>query len=287
MAPASLAVLAPRSRISLRLIRGYAYFLADRGREDMKKAIWIGFLLGSLGVVSMPRARAAEIHVFSSTALKGVLADLGPQFEKSTGNTLVLTFGPSGAIKTKVDEGTAFDVVVVTPPLLKALAASGKVEASSQAVIARSGLGVSVPQGVPKPDVATPDALKRTLLDAKSIGFNGGGASRAAIEAMFAKLGIAEALKPKITLLTVSAPEAVAKHEVELALSPISEIIAVPAAQLAGAVPAEDQSYLVLSGAVSAASKAPAQSKALLKFLTAPSALPALKANGMEPGTTD
>lgn len=251
-----------------------------------RNGVWIALLLGSLGAVFMPRAQAAEIHVLSSTALKGVLADLGPQFEKSTGNTLVVTLGPSGAIKSKIDEGAAFDVVVVTPPLLKALAASGKVGANTQAVIARSGLGISVAQGAPKPDVATPDALKRALLDAKSIGFNGGGASRAGIEAIFAKLGIADALKPKIKLLTVSAPEAAAKHEVELALSPVSEIIAVPEAQLAGALPAEDQSYLVLSGAVSAASKAPAQSEALMKFLTAPSALPALKANGMEPGTS-
>ena len=157
-------------------------------------------------------------------------------------------------------------------------------EVSTQAAIARSPLGVSVPKGAPKPDVSTPDALKRTLLNAKSIGFNGKGASRAAIEAIFAKLGIADTVKPKIKLLSVSAPEAVANHEVELALSPISEIIAVPGAQLAGALPEQDQWYLVLSGAVSAASKAPVQAKALMKFLTAPSALPVLKANGMEPG---
>lgn len=212
-----------------------------------------------------------------------MLNGLGPQFEKATGNRLVFTLGPSGAIKSKVDEGAAFDLVVVTPPLLKALAASGKVETGTQAVIARSALGVSVPKGAPKPDVSTPDALKGALLNAKSIGFNGKGASRAAIEAIFAKLGIADILKPKIKLLTVSAPEAVANHDVELALSPMSEIIAVPGAQLAGALPAEDQWYLVLSGAVSAASKAPAQAKALIKFLTAPSALPILKANGMEP----
>lgn len=249
----------------------------------MQIAGLIALVLGPLAAVLTAQANATELRVFSSTALKGVLEGLGPQFKKSTGNTLVFTLAPSGAVKSKIDQGAPFDVVVVTPPLLKALATSGKVDASTQAVIARSALGVSVPTGAAKPDVTTPDALKRALLNARSIGFNGKGASRAAIEAIFAKLGIADALKPKIKLLTVSAPEAVANHEVELALSPISEIIGVPGAQLAGALPAEDQWYLVLSGAVSAASKAPAQSKALMQFLTAPSALPVLKANGMEP----
>ncbi len=250
----------------------------------MKIAGLFALALGPLMTVLPPHAHATELHVFSSEALKGVFNALAPQFEKSTGNTLEITLGPSGTIKSKVVQGAAFDVVVVTPPLLKVLAASGKVDANTQAVIARSALGVSVPKGAPRPDVSTPDALKRALLNAKSVGFNGKGASRTAIEAILAKLGIADALKPKIKLLTVDAPDAVAKHEVELALSPISLIIAVPGAQFAGALPAEDQWYLTLSAAVSAASKAPSQSKALIKFLTGPSAVPVLKANGMEPG---
>lgn len=250
----------------------------------MRIARLFALALSPLVTVLPPQAHAAELHVFSSEALKGVLHALRPQFEKSTGSTLAFTLGASGAIKSKVDQGAAFDVVIVTPPLLKALAASGKVDGNTQAVIARSALGASVSKGAPKPDVSTPDALKHALLNAKSVGFNGKGASRTAIEAILAKLGIADALKPKIKLLTVSAPEAVAKHEVELALSPISLIFAAPGAQFAGALPAEDQWYITLSGAVSAASKAPSQSKALIKFLRGPSAVPVLKANGMEPG---
>ena len=138
--------------------------------------------------------------------------------------------------------------------------------------------------GTAKPDVATAEALKRTLLNAKSIGFNGQGASRAGIEAMFVKLGIADDLKSKITLLQTSAPVAVANGDVELALSPISEVVAVSGAEVAGPVPAEYQSYLVLSAAVSAATKNADAAKSLIKFLTAPSAAPVLKTKGMEPG---
>jgi molybdate transport system substrate-binding protein len=187
-------------------------------------------------------------------------------------------------MKSKIDEGAAFDVAIVTPPLLEALATAGKVDPATRAVIARSPLAVSVRAGAAKPDVGSAAALKETLRNAKSIGFNGQGASRAGIEAMFAKLGIADELKGKIKLLSVSAPEAVAKGEVELALSPESEVVPITGAQLAGPVPPELQSYLVLSGAVSTASKDAGAARALLKFLAAPAAVPVLKTKGMEPG---
>ena len=240
-------------------------------------------LVAALVLLTAP-ARAADIKVFSSTALRGVLDALGPQYEKATGNKLVFTIGPAAALKAKIDDGAAFDVAIVTPPLLDALVAAGKVDAATRAVIARSALAVSVRAGAPKPDVSTADALKRTLLDAKSIGFNGQGASRAGAEAMFAKLGIADAVKPKIKLLTTSAPEAVAAGEVDVALSPVSEVLAVSGSQLAGAVPADVQSYLVLAGAVAAHSPNADAATALIRFLTAPAALPVLAAKGMAPG---
>jgi molybdate transport system substrate-binding protein len=234
--------------------------------------------------LSIGHAQAADIKVFSSTALKAVLDELGPQFEKATENKLVFTIGPAAALKSQIDQGAAFDVAILTGPLLDGLAAAGKIDPATRAAIARSGLGVSVRAGTAKPDVATAEALKRTLLNAKSIGFNGQGASRAGIEAMFVKLGIADDLKSKITLLQTSAPVAVANGDVELALSPISEVVAVSGAEVAGPVPAEYQSYLVLSAAVSAATKNADAAKSLIKFLTAPSAAPVLKTKGMEPG---
>jgi molybdate transport system substrate-binding protein len=233
---------------------------------------------------SLAVANAADIKVLSSTGLKAVLEELGPQYEKATGNKLVLTTGSAASIKSQIDQGATFDVVIVTPPLMDGLAASGKIDPGTRAIIARSGLGVSLRAGAPKPDVTTPDALKQTLLNANSIGFNGQGASRAGTEAMFGKLGIADAIKPKIKLLQNSAPLSVAKGEVELALSPISEIIGVPGVELAGPVPVDYQSYLVLAGAVSATESNADSAKQLIRFLTGPSVLPVLKAKGMEPG---
>jgi molybdate transport system substrate-binding protein len=229
-------------------------------------------------------AQAAELKVYASTAVKSVLEELAPQFEKATENKLVFSFGPAAVLKTQIDQGAAFDVAILTAPLTDGLANAGKVDAATRATIARAGLGVAVPAGAAKPDVGTAEALKRTLLNAPSIGYNGVGASRAGTEAMLNKLGIADELKSKIKLLEKSAPEAVAKGEVEIGLGPISEILPVAGVQLAGPFPTDLQSYLVFAAAVSSASKDADAAKALIKFLAAPAAAAVLKAKGMEPG---
>jgi molybdate transport system substrate-binding protein len=145
-------------------------------------------------------------------------------------------------------------------------------------------LGVSVRAGAAKPDVSTDEGLKRTLLDAKSIGYNGVGASRMGNEAMLRKLGLTGAVQPKIKLLDVSAPVAVAKGEVEIGLGPVSEILPIKGAQLAGPFPTDLQSYLVFSAGVSTGSKNAEAATALIKFLTSPAAAAVLEAKGMQPG---
>ena len=229
-------------------------------------------------------AQAAELKVYSSTAVKAALEELGPQFEKATGDKLVFTFGLSSAVKKQIDEGAAFDVVILTLALTNDLATAGKIDPASRVVIARVGSGVSVPAGSPKADVSTAEALKRTLLRAKSIGFTGTGVSRAGNEALLAKLGIADQVKPKIKLLNESAPVAVAKGEVEIGLGPMSEVLLVPGVQLAGPYPAGLQSCVVFMAGVSRVSKNAAAARSLIKFLTAPAAAPVFKAKDMEPG---
>jgi molybdate transport system substrate-binding protein len=229
-------------------------------------------------------AQSAELKVSSSTALKKVLEELKPQLEKATGNTISFTFTPAAVVKTQIDQGAAFDVAILTVPLMDAAAEAGKVDNATRAVVARSGLGVAMRAGAPKPDVATVANFKQMLLNAKSIGFNGQGASRAATEAVFTKLGIADDIKSKIKLAETTASESVVSGEVEVGLGPISEIIAAPAAELVGPFPAELQWYLVLPAAVSADSKNADAARALIKFLKSPAAVPVLQSNGMEAG---
>ncbi len=229
-------------------------------------------------------AQAAELKVLSTTAFKGVLEELGPQFEKATENKIAFTFAPTAVIKTQIEQGAAFDVAVLTSTVNDGLAAAGKIVAGSRATVARAGMGVAIANGAAKPDLSTVEAFKQALMNAKSIGFNGQGASRAGFEALFNKLEIADALAPKIKLLQTGAPEGVAKGEVEIGLSPVSEIIPAPGVQVAGFLPPDIQSYLVLTAGIAAGAKEPAAADSFIKFLTAPSALPVLKAKGMEPG---
>src|SRR5215472_425522 len=152
---------------------------SSTGEGTMTYRFAIAALFGlSLPLTATP-ASAEDVKVFSSTALKGVLAEVGPQYEKETGNTLVFTIGPAAVMKAQIDQGGAFDVAIVTPLLMDGLASAGKIDTATRAVIARSPLAVSARAGAPKPDVATVDALKHALLNAKSIGYNGQGASRA------------------------------------------------------------------------------------------------------------
>jgi molybdate transport system substrate-binding protein len=229
------------------------------------------------------QAQAAELKVLSTTSFKGVLEELGPQFEKATETKITFTFAPTALLKTQIEQGAAFDVAVLTSVVSDGLAAAGKIVPDSRKTVARAGMGVAILSGAAKPDLSTVETFKQALLNAKSIGFYGQGASRTGFEALFAKLGMTEVLAPKIKLLQTGAPEGVAKGEVELGLSPVSEIIPTEGVQVAGYFPAEIQSYLVLTAGISANSKESAAQN-FIKFLAAPSALPVLKAKGMEPG---
>jgi molybdate transport system substrate-binding protein len=251
----------------------------------MKSYRGIAFAMAGLSLpLASLQAHAAEMKVLASTAVKSVLEQVSPLFEKATGNKPVFSFGPAAVLKGEIDKGATFDVAILTAPLTGALVKSGKIDAATSATIARAGLGVAVRAGAAKPDVSTDAALKAALLNARSIGYNGVGASRGGSETMINKLGIADALKSKIKLLDVSAPVAVAKGEVDMGLGPISEVLPVAGAQLAGPFPADLQSYLVFAAGASSVSKNAGASKLLIEYLASPAVAPVLKSKGMEPG---
>jgi molybdate transport system substrate-binding protein len=255
------------------------------GRRFLSLAAGAAVAVAALASPPMAtRARAAELKVFASTATRTAIAQLGAQFETATENKLAYTVDAAAVLKTQIDQGAAFDVAIITAPLIDALAAAGKIDPATRVIVARAGLGVSIRAGAAKPDVSTPDALKRTLLNAASIGYAAQGTSRSGTEAMLAKLGIADALKPKIKLLDGPAPLGVAAGEVELGLGPVSEILPVAGIDLVGPYPSELQSYLVFAAAVSSTSDHAEAAKALIKLLTGPVAAPVLTAKGLEPG---
>lgn len=229
------------------------------------------------------RAQAAQLEVYASTAIKAVLQVLGPQFEKASGDKLVFVFGSATVLSRQIDHGAVFDVAILTAALTDRLAASGKIAPASRVTIARSGMGVAVRAGSPKPDIGTAVALKRTLLNAHSIGYSRKGLSGLASAAMLKKLGIADALKPKIKVLGENAAVAVAKGDVEIGLTMTSAVPAVAGAELAGPFPASLQTYLVFAAGIASARRNAAAAKALIEFLSAPAAASVYKAKGMEP----
>jgi len=228
-------------------------------------------------------AQAAEITVLASTAVRTSLEQLAPQFEKATGNKVVMTYGPTTVLKEKIDQGAAFDVAILTTPVADSLATAGKLD-MARTPVAHSGIGVAIHKGSAKPDVSTSDAFKQTLLNAHSIGYTAGGATGPYLLSLFEKLGIADTLKPKLKLLKGGVGEAVTTGEVEMGMTQISEILPHPGAELAGPLPAELQSFTYFAAAVSANSKNADVAKAFSKSLSGPDAATVIKAKGMEPG---
>jgi molybdate transport system substrate-binding protein len=242
--------------------------------------------ISTFGVI----ADAAEIKILSSTALNEVMAELAPQFERATGNKLAIQFGASVTLKRKIDDGETTDVAILTPTLIDDLVKQGKIVPDTRANISRTGVGVAVRAGAPKPDISTVESFKKALMAARSIGFTDpalGGLSGVYTAGLLERLGIAAELKPK-TRLTSNAPhalaEAVIKGEIEIGLIQISEIVSEPGLQLVGPFPPELQNFSVFMAGVLANSKEPEAGRALIKFLVSPAALTVIRAKGMEPG---
>jgi molybdate transport system substrate-binding protein len=224
------------------------------------------------------------IRVLSSNGVRAVMEDLRAECERAVGHPLSIDFSSAASLKEKIEAGEAFDVAILTPAVIEDLTKQGKVAPSPHLNFARAGVGVGVRSGAAKPDISSPEALKRTLLSAKSVVFTGNGASRIAIDKAFERLGIADAMRPKTTLTPAGrAPVMVAEGKAELVLTLVSEILPVKGVQLVGPFPAEVQGYVSFTAGVGVNAKNPEAAKAVLQFLGKPSIAQTLAKHGMEP----
>jgi molybdate transport system substrate-binding protein len=249
----------------------------------------IGFMFLLVGGIA---AQAAEVKVFSGFAMQKVMEDLGPKFERATGHKLAITFASPGAVLKRVQGGETVDVVITSRQGIDGFVKDGKAAAGNVTVVARSrGLGVAVRKGAPKPDISSPEALKRTLLAAKSITYGNpaaGGAAAIHFSKVLDRLGIANEMKPK----TIVSPEGggagvgnvVADGKAEIGVHQIHELIPVAGIEIAGPLPGDLQETIVLSAAIMTGAKDAEASKALVNFLRTPEAATVIKAKGMEPG---
>jgi molybdate transport system substrate-binding protein len=237
-------------------------------------------------------ADAAEVRVLASGSLKAALSQLLPDFEKSSGNTARIEYGPAGAIAGRIEKNDAADVVIVSRSQLEKLASNGKVVQGSFVNIAGIALGVAVQKGASKPDISNVEAFKRALLSARSIGYRDpitGSTSGTYTAGMLERLGMAQDLKPKLVLDRTEgdAPEnvfqAVAKGEVEMQIGQITEIAIAPGVDLAGPLPAEIQNTTLMAAGITTTSKVPDEARALIGAISSPSAAAVLKARGFQP----
>ena len=231
----------------------------------------------------IPPAGAAELKVFGSRVTKMVVGDLGPGYAQASGNTLTVVTDVAAVMKRRIEQGEPFDLAVLVNFQADDLIRQGKLVADSRADVMKSGIGVAVRRGAPKPDISTVAAFKQTLLDAKSITYLKEGASTLHLVKVLAELGIADALAAKtIKPTTEAVSELVAAGEAEIGMIVIPNILSVPGAELVGPLPPEIQSYVTFTAAVSAQSPNQDAARAVIKLMQSPAGVESIKAKGMD-----
>jgi len=244
-------------------------------------------MLGLVSVLaSATHGLAAELKILTPRSMWTVLNEIGPQFERASGYKLNVVTGIAATLADRIIEGEGFDVFIGPPVQIERVIKSNKIIADTRTAIAHSGIGVEVRAGAPKPDISSVETFKQALLNAKSIGYlKQDGTSGAYLHELFQRLGIAEAIKSKVMRPeTDIVSELVAKGEVELGLVVTTQIMTTPGVELVGPIPRDIQHYVRWSGGVSTNAVAPQVAKELIRLLAGPTALPVLKAQGMEPG---
>jgi molybdate transport system substrate-binding protein len=227
--------------------------------------------------------QTVELRVLSSNGVKAVLEMVQPVMEQAIGRDLSIEFSTSASLKTRIEGGEAFDIAILTPSLIDALVTQGLIIADSRVTFARTGVGVGAHERAPVADVSTVEALKGTLLGASSVAMTADGQSRRISDSTFERLGIVDAMRPKIILVGPGAgPHSVAAGEVELVLTLVSEIVSVPGVQLLGPFPDEVQGYISFTAGQHPSATDTEAASDLLRFLGDPSVAAAAAANGME-----
>lgn len=231
-------------------------------------------------------AQAAELKVIAGAAFAPAMKELGPQFERATGHTLVVRYGILGALKKQLDSGEAFDLAIVPAALLDGAAKQGKIAAGTRVGLVRVGMAVAVRAGAPKPDIGSVAAFKQALLNASQIAYPPEGAIGVHLAKVLDQLGIAEQMRIKTraqkTVETVATT--LAAGEAELGFAPSTVFSGATGVEIAGPFPPELQTYVLLAAGVGAAAAQPDAARALLLHLTSPDAAAVFKARGFEPG---
>ena len=230
-------------------------------------------------------AQAAEIAILAVGATKDVIAELVPQFEKTSGNKVVITWTGSANIKKRIAAGEVYDLVIVGGSVIDAFSKEGKVVPGTRVDLMKTGVGVAVRAGAPKPDIGSSEALKRTLLAAKSVGYSSG-ASGDYMVSLIERMGVADQVKSKMKQVPsgTRVSTMIESGEAEIGFQQISELIHEKGIDYIGPLPSDVQQITIYSAGLHTGAREPEAAKALVRALTGPDAASVIKQRGMEPG---
>jgi molybdate transport system substrate-binding protein len=236
-------------------------------------------------VIAAAPAQAADIHVLSAGAVRSVLVELIPAFERETGHKITAAYGPVGATRKRLTTDPA-DLVILTDVAIDELIKGDAIVAGSRVDLGRTAMGVGVREGAPRPDIATADAFKKTLLEVRSIAYVDpaqGATSGVHFASVLQRLGIVDAMKPKTTLVAGGYPaELVAKGDVEMVVHQISEIVPVKGVTLVGPLPRDVQKYTVYSSGIARKATNADAARAFIAYLMSAAARPKFSAAGLD-----
>src|SRR6476469_3099792 len=244
-------------------------------------------LAAALCLPALTSSSAADVKVLTAGAFKQVVLALVPDFEKQTGNKVIVDNDTAGGLQKRIESGEAFDVAIITPAIVDGLAASGKIVPNSRVNLATVSIGVVVKEGAPRPDIGSVEAFKNALLAAKSVAYidpASGGSSGIYVDKLLERLGIADQVRPKAKLKKGGyVADLIVDGSAEIGIHQISEIVPAKGVVLVGPLPKEIQNTTTYAAAITAASAHKDAAAALLKALSGPAAAAVLKTKGMEP----
>lgn len=233
-------------------------------------------------------ARAAQIQVLASGAFRAAYLALVPGFEKATGHKVITTSGGSmgsapTTIPNRMRRGEVYDLVIMASEGLDELAREGYIVDDSRTGLARSTIGVAVRTGAPRPGIATPNDVRRMLLNAKSVAFSSS-ASGVYLTGLFDRMGIGAEMKARSKQVSGEPVAAVvARGEAEIGFQQISEILPVKGVDLVGPLPDEIQEVTIFAAGIAANATQSAAALALIRFLAAPANADVIRRSGMSP----
>ena len=236
-------------------------------------------------IIGIDAAQAADVKVMAANAVKEPFLELVGAFEKSSGHKVTAVWSGTAGVTQRISGGEVVDVVIAGAANIDQLIQEGKLVAGSRVDFAKSGVGIAVRDGFPKPDISSAEAVKKAVLEAKSVAYSSG-PSGLYIAELFKRMGIAEQVKDKLKLppSNVLVGEVLARGDADLGFQQVSDLLHVKGIVYVGPLPAEIQNITVYAAGLHTAASASEAAKALVKVLTAPEARPVITKAGMDPG---